>query len=166
VFGGPELEHPEFPSMINLDEPEHKQLRALVSKAFTPKTIDEAWEPRIREYAAELVDAVIARGDGRLDIVRDLAYPLPVTIIAEIIGVPSERFARFKQWSNEIVARTGRVPEHGYASMEEAAAAAERAMAEREAALGQDEERPPQEGSLLAYFLEQITDRGANPRET
>ena len=59
VFGGPELEHPEFPSMINVDEPEHRRLRLLVAKAFTPRTIDEAWQPRIREYAAELLDHAV-----------------------------------------------------------------------------------------------------------
>lgn len=164
VFGGTDLVHPEFPSMINRDEPEHKRLRALVTKAFTPRTIEEAWEPRIREYTNELLDAAVARGDGQFDIVRDLGYPLPVKIIAEIIGVPADRFQQFKFWSTEIVAGIGRVPEHGYGSPAEAIAAAERAMREREIALGQDEEQPAPEGSLSAYFFEQIYDRRANPR--
>jgi len=165
VFGGPDLSHPEFPSMINLDEPEHKRLRALVSKAFTPRTIDEAWEPRIREYAGELLSAAVARGDGLFDVARDIAYPLPVKIIAEIIGVPSERFQQFKLWSTEIAAGIGRVPEHGYGSPEEAIAAAERAMREREIALGQDEFEPAPEGSLSAYFFGQIYDRREHPRD-
>jgi cytochrome P450 len=169
VFGGPELEHPEFPSMINRDEPDHKRLRAIVSKAFTPRTIEEAWEPRIREYANQLLDDVVARGDGRFDIVRNLAYPLPVKIIAEIIGVPSQRFEQFKLWSNQIVANIGRVPEHGYRSMEEAAAAAEAAMRERDAGRqsGQPDGETPQyeDGSLFAYFMEQVQDRRQDPRE-
>lgn len=167
VFGGPELAHPEFPSMINRDEPDHRQLRAIVSKAFTPRTIDEAWEPRIREVAAELMDAAVARGDGQFDVVRDLAYPLPVKIIAEIIGIPPERFAQFKQWSNQIVAGIGRVPEHGYQSMQEAAAAAEQAMREREQALGtgEDADAAEEQGPMFAFFMEQIADRRANPRD-
>ncbi len=167
VFGGPELAHPEFPSMINRDEPDHRALRAIVSKAFTPRTIDEAWQPRIREVATELIDAAVARGDGRFDIVRDLAYPLPVRIIAEIIGIPPERFAQLKAWSNEIVAGIGRVPEHGYESMQQAAAAAEQAMREREQALGQGEgaDEAEEQGPMFAFFMEQIADRRAHPRD-
>ncbi|MPZ97722.1 MAG: cytochrome P450 [Dehalococcoidia bacterium] len=166
VFGGPALEHPEFPSMINRDEPDHRRLRALVSKAFTPRTIEEAWEPRIRQVVEELVDGVLARGDGRLDIVRDVAYPLPVKIIAEIIGVPPERFEQFKTWSNEIVSRIGRVPEHGYRSMEQAAEAAEEALAEREH--HRDDAEAPGGGpdeSIFAYFAQEVEMRRAQPRD-
>lgn len=149
VFGGPQVEHPEFPSMINRDDPGHRKLRLLVSAAFTPKNIDEAWELRIREYVDELLTVVEQRDDGRLDIVADLAYPLPVKMIAEIIGVPPELFERFKGWSNQIAQDIGRVPEHGY-----------------------EPEPPPleedlqeQEGSLFEFFFEQIEDRRANPRD-
>src|SRR5690606_9483585 len=146
----------------------------LVSKAFTPKTIEEAWEPRIRQVVGELLDDVVARGDGRFDIVRDLAYPLPVRIIAEIIGVPPERFEQFKVWSNEIISRIGRVPEHGYRSIEQAAEAAEDAMAERDASADgereyhrDDAEEPgggPDE-SLFAYFAQEVEMRRAQPRD-
>jgi len=149
VFGGPLVEHPEFPSMINRDNPDHQRLRGLVAKAFTPRTIDEAWEPRIREYIDELLDEAVSRGDGKFDVVGELAYPLPVKMIAEIIGVPPELFERFKWWSNQIAQDIGRVPEHGY-----------------------EPEPPPleedlqeQEGSLFEFFFEQIEDRRANPRD-
>ena len=184
VFGGPQLEHPEFPSMINRDEPDHKKLRALVSKAFTPRTIDEAWEPRIHEYIAELLDAVEARGDGEMEIVADLAYPLPVQMIAEIIGVPPQLFEQFKLWSNRIVQGIGRIPEHGYASFEEAAEAAEEALTNEDGdraataeevaraneqgvqqAATEDEVEVSEEDSLFFYFLQQIEDRRANPRD-
>ncbi len=163
VFGGPQVEHPEFPSMINRDNPDHRRLRGLVAKAFTPRTIDEAWEPRIREYIDELMDEAIARGDGKFDVVADLAYPLPVKMIAEIIGVPPERFEQFKAWSNDIVQNIGRVPEHGYETLEAAAEAAEQARAEAEAE-GEERGGPP-EDSLFFYFLEQIEDRRATPRD-
>ena len=109
VFGGPALTHPEFPSMINRDEPDHRKLRSLVSKAFTPRTIEEAWEPRIKEYVDELLDAVEQRGNGHIEVVGDLAYPLPVQMIAEIIGIPPALHAQFKHWSNLIVQDIGRI---------------------------------------------------------
>ena len=185
VFGGPQLEHPEFPSMINRDEPDHKKLRALVSKAFTPKTIEEAWEPRIREYVAELLDAVEARDNGELEIVGDLAFPLPVQMIAEIIGVPPQLFEQFKLWSNRIVQGIGRIPEHGYASFEEAAEAAEEALTDEEgreytaeevarfneqgvqqSAAGEEAEvEVSDEDSLFMYFLQQVQERRAAPQD-
>ena len=187
VFGGPQIEHPEFPSMINMDEPEHKKLRALVSKAFTPRTIDEAWEPRIREYVSELLDAVEARGDGELEIVGDLAYPLPVQMIAEIIGVPPQLFEQFKLWSNRIAPGIGRIPEHGYASFEEVAEAAEEALASEEpeqrertadevaraneqgvqqSTAGADAEVEVEEqDSLFFYFLQEVQQRRVEPRD-
>ena len=184
VFGGPQIDHPEFPSMINEDEPAHKKLRALVSKAFTPRTVDEAWEPRIREYIAELLDAVEERGNGELEIVGDLAYPLPVKIIAEIIGVPPERFEQFKLWSNRIVQGIGRIPEHGYDNFEEVVEAAEEALAneeeEREYTAeevarfneqgvrdsgGEAEVQADDEDSLFLYFLQQVQERRAAPQD-
>jgi cytochrome P450 len=158
VFGGPLVEHPEFPSMINRDEPDHRRLRGLVAKAFTPRTIDEAWEPRIKEYIDELMDDAVARGDGKFDVVADLAYPLPVKMIAEIIGVPPELFETFKAWSNDIVQNIGRVPEHGYDTLEEA-----RARAEEERAAA--EEQGPDEESLFFYFFQQVEEVRANPRD-
>jgi cytochrome P450 len=93
-----------FPSIINIDEPRHKKLRALVTKAFTPRSIEADWVPRIRRIVDEQLDGV--RGET-FNVVADLAYPLPVRMIAEIIGVESEKFAQFKRWSDEIVKRIG-----------------------------------------------------------
>jgi cytochrome P450 len=175
VFGGPQLEHPEFPSMINRDEPDHRQLRALVSKAFTPRHIEEAWEPRIREVIGDLLDAVDQRGYGTLEVVGDLAYPLPVQIIAEIIGIPSALHPQFKHWSNLIVQGIGRIPDHGYESLEEVAEAVGeeaprtdrpddevRAEMEEHAARVQRGEAEP---GLFFYFYQQIYDRKTNPRD-
>jgi cytochrome P450 len=92
-------------NLIASDPPVHGALRGLVNRGFTPRRI-QAWEPRIREIAAERV-ARLAAGEP-FDVVRDLAVPLPVVIIAEMLGVESERLADFKRWSDGIMeAMTG-----------------------------------------------------------
>lgn len=91
-------------SMLGQDPPEHTRLRSLVSQAFTPRMIRQL-EPRMREIAAELIDAAVEKGE--VDFVEALTYPLPVIVIAEIIGVPAEDRARFKLWSDRAVASLG-----------------------------------------------------------
>lgn len=88
-------------SMLMLDPPDHTRIRGLVNKAFTPRVV-EALRPRIRAIVDELLDAVERRGDGAMDLVRDLAYPLPVIVIAELLGVPPEDRERFKRWSDQL----------------------------------------------------------------
>jgi len=86
----------ERPSFLSLDPPDHTRLRGLVSKAFTPRII--AWlEPRIRAITGELLSA--AATAGQLEVVSQLAYPLPVRIISEMLGVPIEDHPRFAGWS-------------------------------------------------------------------
>lgn len=92
------------PSMLGTDPPVHTRLRSLVSQAFTPKMIEQ-WAPRIRERAIGLLEPAAARGE--MDVVRDLAYPLPVMIIAELLGVPPEDREKFKEWSSIIIATLG-----------------------------------------------------------
>ena len=91
-------------SMLTTDPPRHTQLRGLVNLAFTPRRV-AALEPRIDRITNEILDAALPA--GRIDIVEDLAYPLPVIIIAEMLGVPPADRAMFKRWSDEIVARLG-----------------------------------------------------------
>jgi cytochrome P450 len=88
-------------SMIHMDAPDHTRLRSLVNKAFTPKAVD-AMEGRIDQIIEELLDAAIQKGS--FDLIADLAYPLPVMVIAEMLGVPAEDRAKFKLWSNELSA--------------------------------------------------------------
>lgn len=91
---------PTFSTMINSDPPKHGQLRGIVARTFTPRTV-AALEPRIRAIANELLDEVQA--EGRFDVIQDFAIPLPVTVIAEVLGVPTEMRKTFKQWSDDLV---------------------------------------------------------------
>ncbi|MFP8875965.1 MAG: cytochrome P450 [Myxococcota bacterium] len=91
------------PGLINSDPPFHDALRDVVNRGFTPRRI-AAWEPRMREIAQERIQGL--RGGGPFDVVRDLAIPLPVTVIAEILGVEAERQHDFKRWSDSIVSFT------------------------------------------------------------
>ncbi|MCG8592235.1 MAG: cytochrome P450 [Proteobacteria bacterium] len=92
------------PSMLGTDGAEHARLRGLVNKAFTPRIVQRL-EPRVKQVADELVRGAVAQGE--VDLVQALTYPLPVTIIAEIIGVPAEDRAQFKEWSDEAVSVLG-----------------------------------------------------------
>jgi cytochrome P450 len=86
-------------SLIGMDPPRHRQLRALVTQAFTPRAVDNL-APRIRAITDDLLDRVESK--GQLDVVADLAIPLPVIVIAELLGIPSEDRQQFKDWSDEI----------------------------------------------------------------
>ncbi|GCE46362.1 cytochrome P450 [Thermosporothrix hazakensis] len=88
-------------SIVRMDPPRHHQLRRLVSQAFTPRRVAQM-DARITEITNSLLDQVQAAGE--MDVIRDLAYPLPITVIAEMLGVPTERRAEFKQWSGTFVA--------------------------------------------------------------
>jgi cytochrome P450 len=91
-------------TMLTADPPAHTRLRGLVSKAFTARAVD-AMRPRIQQIVDELLDAV--QGRGSMDVIWDLGYPLPVIVIAEMLGVPAERRDDFKRWSDDIVATLG-----------------------------------------------------------
>jgi cytochrome P450 len=93
-------------SMLVMNPPEHTRLRGLVSQAFTPKRVREL-APRIEAIAHELLDDALAK--RRVDLVEALTYPLPVIVIAEMIGVPAEDRAQFKAWSDALVAPLGSI---------------------------------------------------------
>ena len=86
-------------SMLFRDPPDHTRLRGLVSRAFTPRVV-EGLRPRIQQIVDGLLDRV--QGAGRMEVISDLAYPLPVTVISEMLGVPEGARERIKQWSAEI----------------------------------------------------------------
>ena len=88
-------------SLLNLDPPDHARLRNLVGMAFTPRVV-ERQRPLAEEVVDRALDAAAARGE--LELIEDLAYPLPVTVIARMLGVPDADWPRFREWSRLLVA--------------------------------------------------------------
>jgi cytochrome P450 len=124
-------------SIVRLDPPRHHQLRNLVSQAFTPRTIAQM-EARITEIASDLLGQVQASGE--MEVISDLAAPLPVTVIAELLGVPAARREDFRQWSNAFIAGDAE-------ATEEAMQAGVQAM-----------------NSMVAYFTEILEERRVHPQ--
>jgi cytochrome P450 len=125
-----------FVSMLRLDPPDHTRLRGLVSRAFTPRAV-ERMRPRIEAIVKERLAGV---RDGEMELVGRLAAPLPVIVIAELLGVPADDHERFRHWSDEIVLQLGETsPED-----------ARRSLAARNA--------------LRAYFTEIVEARRREPR--
>ncbi len=79
-----------------MDPPDHTRLRGLVSKAFTARVV-ERLEPRVQELVDELLDRALEKPE--IELIEDLAYPLPVRVISEMLGVPPEDYETFKSWS-------------------------------------------------------------------
>jgi cytochrome P450 len=90
---------PNVPSLIASDGERHALLRAIVNRGFTPRQI-AAWEKRAREIVAECLAGLRA---GDFDVVQGLAVPLPVTVIAEMLGIEPERRHDFKRWSDTVI---------------------------------------------------------------
>ncbi|GHO45392.1 cytochrome P450 [Ktedonospora formicarum] len=86
-------------SLIALDPPRHRHLRALVTQVFTPRTV-ASLEPRLTALVNELLDQRVEA--GMLDVIDDLAYPLTVTMIAELLGIPVLDRAHFRRWSDQL----------------------------------------------------------------
>lgn len=87
--------------MVFKDPPDHTRLRRLMSRAFTPRSIARL-RPFIDELANSLLDVAIEKGDGRIDLIADYAYPLTASVIAEMLGVPAADRDKFKEWSDQI----------------------------------------------------------------
>lgn len=124
--------------LAHTDPPAHTRLRRLLSRGFTPRMV-AAWRDRIEATVAELVARVRSRAS--FDVVADIAYPLPATILAEMIGAPSADIARFRDWAigiNRLFEKGGRVTlaaaEAAYTSRMEMAAYIADLAAERRAA--------------------------------
>ncbi len=95
-------------TMLTVDPPDHTRYRRLVSRAFTPKVINDL-EPTVREITSDLIDDMIekASSGGAVEYVETFAVPLPVTVIARALNVPDDRLADFKRWSDASIAGIG-----------------------------------------------------------
>lgn len=89
-------------TMARSDPPDHERLRGFVADQFTPGEMRE-FRPRIEDVADELLESLADA--NRIDIVDDIAYPFPVIVIAELLGIPAERRERFKAWSDAVITR-------------------------------------------------------------
>src|SRR5687767_141718 len=104
-------------TMFYSDPPYHTRLRGLVNSAFTPTAIEQM-RPYVQQTVDNLLDAV--QMNGKMDVIHDFAYPLPIMVIAQMIGLPAEERGRFKRWSDDLFAILGSVP-HAPELMERAA---------------------------------------------
>jgi len=103
---GPGLQKVESPvaSILQSDPPDHTRLRSIIARAFTPRAVARS-DGLVEEAAAACLDRILAA--GRADLVDEYAIPLPVAVIAEMLGVPREDHGRFRRWSDAIVGAIG-----------------------------------------------------------
>jgi cytochrome P450 len=107
-----------LPSIVGMDGGRHRKLRSLVTQAFTPRMVEQLG-PRISAVADDLLEA--ARRRGRFDVIQDFAYPLPIRIIAEMLGIPVEDQATFHRWSETLIAGPRTDARRGHSSAGERA---------------------------------------------
>lgn len=136
-----------FDWLVFSDPPRHTMLRAIIMRAFTPRSIEQL-EPRIRALSAELLDraAPPGRSGGTMDLVADYAAPLPTTVIAEMLGIPGTDRERFQRWSEAIVNLSYSI-----------SGGEEGARAQREFREARRE--------IAAYLADGLADRRRTPRE-
>ena len=132
--------------MLMIDPPDHTRLRGLVSKAFTPAVIEN-----MRGLVQQLVDEMLARvrEQGRMDIMTDLANPLPAMVIAEMLGVPATDQQQFKAWSDDIA--------HGLAGIDSAR--------NKEELFALYDLAQQSFLALSSYFREKVAELRVHPRE-
>ncbi|MFD5734472.1 MULTISPECIES: cytochrome P450 [Streptomyces] len=141
------------PSFIGLDDPEHHRLRGLAMRSFgpphTPDRIDG-----MHEEITRIVQDLIAgfQGKERIDVVDDFAYPLPVTVICRLLGVPTEDEPRFRLWSDAIVAGFDPTPEEDPVERQRAGTEARKAMALYLGELAERRRGHPS-GDMLSAFV-------------
>src|SRR5215471_7795806 len=134
-------------SMLRSDPPDHARIRSTVARAFTARAI-AALEPRIREVTEQLLAEL--RPGRPFEVVGGLAVPLPVRIIAQLLGVEPDDWPRFRQWSENVISVTARRPFGAAGSVEDPDA-------------GELARRSSME--LLAYFSRVIEERRREPRD-
>jgi len=128
-------------NFVNMDPPQHRKLRTLVSQAFTPRVVADL-EPRIAEVTTGLLD----QADDRFDLIDALAYPLPVIVIAELLGIPTSDRGLFRSWADVLLGQDIDPDQ----ALSEASEQAVTAVA-------------PVLREMNAYFLDHIRSRRASP---
>ena len=93
--------NPEPTSILEMDPPQHRQMRALLTQAFSPRTI-AAREPQIQQIANDLFDKALEQA-GPIDWMESIANPLPIIVIADMLGLPRENWREFKAWTDAII---------------------------------------------------------------
>ncbi len=88
--------------ILSLDPPDHTRLRALVNLSFTPRLVEQ-WRERIQTITDELIDAMQKQDAAELDLIDAFAFPLPIMVISEMLGVPSQDRLKFRAWSNALL---------------------------------------------------------------
>ncbi|MEX5633461.1 cytochrome P450 [Parafrankia sp. FMc2] len=131
-------------NFLRSDPPEHRRLRGLASHAFTPRTV-AGLAPHIADITSELLDATGDR--GRIDLIDELAYPLPVIVIAELLGLPANDRPMFRRWADLMFDRAATNPDESLTRLAEANT---RAIA-------------PVVRDMNAYLLEHIRRARAHP---
>ena len=125
--------------MIDEDEPRHTEMRSLINRGFTPRMV-RVWEEKFKQITDETLDAIATKGE--CDFVKDIAVPLPLLLIAEMIGIRREDRDRFHQWSDALIASPGNMDDP-----EIVAASAQAAV------------------EYVTYVTEIIEDRRQNPKD-
>ena len=131
------------------DPPYHTHLRGLMNHAFTPRRVE-----RLRPYIQRIVDELLASAQSNgatIDVIRDLAYPLPVMVIAELLGLPASDRDRFKQWSDDLFAILGTV-RHKPSELLERAAQSLNEMSDYVKDLSRKRRASPQDDLLTALL--------------
>ena len=144
-------------NLVQMDPPDHRKLRSLVSSAFTPKVVADL-EPRIAELTHQLLAQT---GSGEIELVRDLAYPLPVTVIADLLGVPASDHDKFREWAKAMGENKNEISLNGMTDEQKRDMAEQfdgaRKMAEYIAGHAAERRRQPRE-DLLTKLVEAEVD--------
>ena len=136
-------------SMLDRDPPDHTRLRGLVNKAFTPRVVEG-----LRPHIQKIVDGLLARveGVGSMDLIEEFAYPLPVIVICQMLGVPVEDRERFKEWGLDIARGLDAILLPPDSDVAQRSAAARRALADYFRALIAERRTSPR-GDLLSALI-------------
>jgi len=92
--------------MLSSDPPDHTRLRALVNLSFTPRLVEQ-WRERIQAIADELIEAMEQHSEREIDLIDAFAFPLPIIVITEMLGVPTQDRENFREWSNALLDGVG-----------------------------------------------------------